>query len=180
MKTREIGEENMRKNKYSELILGIIIFSLGLFYFLLTNKIPAKDRIDSRFLPYLLSGFLFVLSAIQISRGWEFIKSGKVKKDKEESDYLTFIKTLSLIILYIGFLNILGFIISTVIFLFLEFIVLTPSRIKKNYILFFFISLVTSFMVYFLFRYGLNLILPRGIVNIGGGNFVGSFDIWCG
>lgn len=167
----------MKNNRYLEVILGLIILSLGLIYFLLTNNLPRKDTIDSRFLPYILSGFLFVLSLIQIKRGMKIIKDGKVNKNEDHLDYSTFIKTLAIIILYIGFLNILGFIISTIIFLFLEFIILTPDRLKKNYILYLLIALITSLLVYFLFRYGLNLILPRGLFNIGGIGFDRSFNI---
>lgn len=167
----------MKNNKYLELSLGFIILSLGLIYFLLTKNLPIKDLIDSRFLPYILSGFLLILSLIQISRGIKVVKYGKVKKREEDLDYSTLIKTFATIILYIGFLNILGFIISTIIFLFLEFIILTPDRLKKNYLLYLFIAIITSLIVYFLFRYGLNLILPRGIFNIGGISFDGSFNI---
>lgn len=168
----------MKNNRYAELILGLIILTLGLFYFILTNNLPNKATIDSRFLPYILSGFLFILSLIQIKTGMKIIKDGKRKKSEEDLDYSTFIKTITIIILYIGFLNILGFIISTIMFLFLEFIILTPDRLKKNYILYLFIALITSLLVYFLFRYGLNLILPRGIFNIGGISFERSFNIF--
>lgn len=170
----------MNLKRYSELILGAIILILGIVYFFLTNNLPSKEGIDSRFLPYILSGFLFLLSIIQINRGIKFIKHEIEEDEKVTGDYLTFMKSLVAIILYIGMLNILGFIIATIIFLFFQFTILTPNRLKANYLLYIIISIVTSLLVYYLFRYGLNLVLPRGIFNIGGIDPYGSFIICYG
>ncbi len=167
----------MKFKRYSELILGVLILLLGIFYYFLTSNLPSKEIIDSRFIPYILSGFLFVLSIIQINRGIKFIKYEIEDEEKVTGDYLTFIKSLVAIILYIGMLNILGFIIATIIFLFFQFTILTPNRLKSNYLLYVIVSIVTSLTVYYLFRYGLNLVLPRGIFNIGGIDPYGSFII---
>lgn len=167
----------MKIEKYSELILGFIILFLGIVYFLLTNALPAKEMIDGRFLPYILSGILIVLSLVQIYRGVKFLRHGGGEETEGVSDYGTFIKSLVNIVLYIGLLNILGFIISTIVFLFLEFIILTPARLKLNYLLYLFISITTALIVYYLFRHGLSLVLPRGRFNIGGMDYYGSYII---
>lgn len=152
----------MGNKRYSELLLGIIMFLLAGAYFLLTTSIEGAGGIDSRFLPFVLTALLIVLSFLQTFKGVKILKEGY--RSKEDLDYLTLLKTLSLIVLYIGFLKILGFILSTITFLFLEFIVLTPEEESKNYGLYITVSLATSFVVYFLFRNGLNLILPKGII----------------
>ncbi len=166
----------MKIKKYSELILGFIMLFLGVVYFFLTNALPAKGAVDGRFLPYILSGLLLLLGLIQIYRGIKSLEHGQEEAD-ERSDYGNFIKSLVNIIAYIGFLNILGFIISTIVFLFLEFIILTPDRLKVNYLLYLIISISTALIVYYLFRHGLDLVLPRGRFNIGGMDNYGSFII---
>ena len=152
----------MGNKRYSELLLGIIMFLLAGIYFFLTKSIEGAGGIDSRFLPFILSAILIILASLQTLKGVKILKEGY--KIEEDLDYLTFLKTLSLIVLYIGFLSLLGFILSTIIFLFLEFIVLTPEEESKNYGLYIIISVATSLVVYFLFRSGLNLILPKGII----------------
>ena len=57
----------------------------------------------------------------------------------------------------------LGFMISSVLFLIATMLLLTPAE-KRNIPLILILSVVVSVGVYYLFVYGLDMVLPRGIL----------------
>ena len=155
----------MRMKKYSELIFGSMILAFGIFYFILTSQLPRKGTIDSTFIPYILSAIMLLLGILQIGVGVKASKQFNEKSYKSENlDYLTVLKTIALIVIYIAFLEPIGFLISTIVFLFLGFILLSPAGEKKNYLLYLVIAVLSSAIIYYVFRNGLNLMLPQGIL----------------
>ncbi|SNS85757.1 putative tricarboxylic transport membrane protein [Anaerovirgula multivorans] len=158
----------MKLKKYSELIFGLLILAFGIFYFILTIQLPRKDTIDATFIPYILSAFMGVLGILQLSAG---IKASKKFKEEEyvaeNLDHLTVIKIIALIVIYIAFLQPIGFLICTAVFLVLGFILLTPVGTKINYVQYITISVVATVLIYFSFRNGLHLMLPEGILRLG-------------
>ena len=71
--------------------------------------------------------------------------------------------TFVIIIAYVLIMPTLGFILSTMIYLFLQMIVLAPPE-KRNYVLFAIVSVVFTAFVFVAFRVGLQQLLPRGII----------------
>jgi putative tricarboxylic transport membrane protein len=57
----------------------------------------------------------------------------------------------------------LGFIISSILYLFGQIVILCPKE-KYNFVMFAIVSVVTSVVVFYTFRKGLNLMLPVGIL----------------
>jgi len=157
----------MTLKKNSELIFGLAILALGIFYLILTSLLPRKAMVDATFIPYFIAAFIIILGVLQILAGMKLSKEFKEKDYVAENiDYLTVLKTVALIVIYIAFLETVGFLICSVIFLILEFIVLTPANEKKNYILYIAIAIIASASIYFAFRYGLDLMLPKGFLTI--------------
>ncbi|MDO5623018.1 MAG: tripartite tricarboxylate transporter TctB family protein [Paracoccus sp. (in: a-proteobacteria)] len=70
--------------------------------------------------------------------------------------------TLALIAVYVAMLSRLGFPIATTIYLFVQFIVLTPSSVRRPYALYAVIALIASAVIFATFRYGFGLLLPAG------------------
>ena len=157
------------------------LFALVMFLFFLLVIIFAKDirllvvntTVDARFWPRIigiggcaLSILLFVQSLLE-----ERKRDGGVDVKEEEmdpDDKTRSIKTLLLMFLYILGLEYLGFVIMTLLYLFLQILVLT-ERNEWNYKKFLVIDLVFTFAVFIIFRYGFKMMLPTGdLVNMLG------------
>ena len=157
------------------------LFALVMFLFFLLVIIFAKDirllvvntTVDARFWPRIigiggcaLSILLFVQSLLEERKrdGGVYVKEEEMDPD----DKTRSIKTLLLMFLYILGLEYLGFVIMTLLYLFLQILVLT-ERDKWNYKKFLVIDLVFTFAVFVIFRYGFKMMLPSGdLVNMLG------------
>lgn len=153
-------------NKIKELLLGsiMLIFSVGYFYFSLEIN-TRSDVIDSRTFPYILSCLMLVLSLWQLANAF-FLDSSKQSKGINDKDYATVIKTAFSIIVYIYFFEDIGFIIMSLLFLFVMFVLLTPQIYKPKYPMYLSIATFTSVAIYVIFRYGLDVLLPQGIITV--------------
>ncbi|WP_028239184.1 tripartite tricarboxylate transporter TctB family protein [Stutzerimonas azotifigens] len=160
----------MASNKKRELVTGAAMLCAGLGYLLLTTRLPGHDGIDATFVPYLLSVMLCVLSGLHILAVFKAPQA--VQGEPEEAlavgatpDLKTVSKTLALIVGYISLLKPVGFPIMTAIYLYLQFLVLTPVDQKPRHLGYLIIAVVTSVLVYVLFRETFDLMLPAGVLN---------------
>lgn len=160
----------MRFKKYNDLILGAVMLAFALIYFVMTLQIPRKGQmIDATFVPYILCFLLAGVGIFQTIRGLGAARSYDgstyvAVKAEDAVDVQTVVKTVSLIILYVMLLNVGGFIIMSTLYLFFQFIVLTPDRLKKNYVMYGIIAALSSVIIFAIFRYGFELMLPAGIL----------------
>ncbi|AXM03684.1 hypothetical protein DKG79_14145 [Escherichia fergusonii] len=67
------------------------------------------------------------------------------------------------LLLYL-FPGIFGFVISCAIYIFLQTLVLLPRKKKRNYPLFAVVAFVVSSSIFFLFRFGFDILLPAGVM----------------
>jgi putative tricarboxylic transport membrane protein len=150
--------------KKRELAVGTFFLVVGLGYLFLTTLLPRKAFIDAAFVPYVLAITMCLLGAMQL---WQASKlpASEGSAAKDTADYRTVAKTLGLIIAYAALLDAIGFPIMTVVYLFIQFIVLTPADKKVNYLLYAVIAIATSATVYLTFRYAFDMILPVGLLN---------------
>lgn len=160
----------MNYKKYGEMILGIIIIVIGAVYCGLTTEIPRKGIIDATFIPYILVSLMFLLGVLQLVAGYKAMRNftdetgRKPVKEEEKPDYRTVLRTVISIVLYIAFIDMIGFLIMTALFLFAQFIILTPVDKQKNYLSYAGIAIVTAVVVYFTFRDLFDLMLPEGLL----------------
>lgn len=150
-------------SKRKELILAFImlIFCLGYFYF--TTQINIRDDVvNSRTLPYILS---FLMAILTIS---QFVKSLSITNEEEKTnkDFFTVVKVALSIVVYISLFESVGFIITSGLFLFVMFCFLTPNVYKPNYGMYILVSIVSSVLIYTIFRYGLDVLLPQGLIEV--------------
>ena len=162
-------EVEMMVKKYMELYFGVIILVVCAFYFIGTMQVQSKgDVIDSRTVPMILSWIMLILGVLQVLAGLkkakEFTSSGSEDVASAKPDMKTVAKVGIIIVLYITLFQPVGFMIMTALFLFAMFYILSPSYQKPNLILYGVISVVVSVGVYMLFRYGLDIMLPQGII----------------
>lgn len=153
--------DNIKKR---ELAVGAIFLLVGIGYLYLTSVIPRKQFIDAAFIPYVLAITMCLLGALQIRAAYKLAANNQSAK-QDTADYRTVWKTLGLIVAYAALLEPVGFPIMTVVYLFAQFIVLTPNDKEISYPVYGAISVITSIVVYLTFRQAFDMILPVGLLN---------------
>ncbi|MFI8480598.1 tripartite tricarboxylate transporter TctB family protein [Pseudomonas sp. NPDC078700] len=157
----------MATTKKSELAIAGCMLAVGIGYLLMTTQLPHHSGIDATFVPYLLSTLLCALGALHLLAVVKMPQTeGSVASDEtpsEPMDVKAVVKTLALIVGYIALLKTVGFPIMTTVYLYLQFIVLTPVNQKVNHVVYVLIALITTAVVYTLFREAFDLLLPSGL-----------------
>lgn len=162
----------MSLKKYGNLIAGGVFLLFDFFYALQIGGIKRStfSVIDSAFFPIVLAVALAVLSIILLVQGVRKVrKAGKSddsekEPESEKKDFACVLETFGLSIIYVLLLQPLGFVLSSIAYLFFQIIVLSPkSKIRPVKMLI--VSIVASVVVYVIFRDGLTLMLPNGILS---------------
>lgn len=172
-----------------EMLVGIIFLIIGVVYFALAFTIPIYDAyggssvVDSSFVPKVVGILLIVLSILQLifsSKAAKNAPAAQTTQTSEEdgefkvedwdddaanrnADTKALVAIFVILIIYMALLSTLGFMISSVLFLIATMLLLTPAE-KRNIPLILILSVVVSVGVYYLFVYGLDMVLPRGIL----------------
>lgn len=183
--------KKLMQNK--ELLVGVIFLVVGIAYFALAFTIPIYDAyggssvVDSAFVPKVIGVLLIVLSVLQLvfaSRASKNIppaepaaKSAEAAEEDGEfkvedwdddaanrnADTKALIAIFAILIVYMALMSTLGFMISSALFLFATMMLLTPKQKRKLPVIII-LSVVVAVGVYYLFVYGLNMVLPAGIL----------------
>jgi len=161
----------MATSKKKELLIGAAMLGVGLGYLLMTSNLPRQGGIDATFVPYLLSAMLCLLGAVHLLTVFKAPQAveGSGEDAEEPSggrpDFKTVGKTLALITGYIALLQPVGFPIMTVIYLYLQFLILTPIDHRINHLGYALTAVITSAVTYVLFREAFDLMLPAGLLD---------------
>lgn len=133
------------------LLVSIFYFSIALSFEFYTSSNTPGDG----FFPQIV-GFLLILLT-----GYDFVKN--FRRSQAESVSLTYIKDFVMLIvistLYIFTFNILGALLSAIIFTLVVLLIFNQGKWKQNII----ISLLMPGIIYFMFDILLNTGLPQGI-----------------
>lgn len=160
--------ESRKRDLY--LGIGFLLFSIGVWIASFSIKHLVVARIGSAFVPRLAATLLAILSILLILHS-VLQAPGDSLKVEESTDQemeaaskrkkrvrLTFL----LILFYLIFLEPIGFLITTSLYLFFQFWVLT--RRKPNLPLYGTLAVSTSVIIYYLFVKVFVLFLPAGIL----------------
>ncbi len=114
-------------DKKKNIITSILFLAFGIFVFYEASGIPhvMKNDVGSAFFPKIISGAMIVVSIIRLVLALRE-KEGEVKASN--SDLKGSWETILLLCLYVLAFQPVGFILDTIVFLFLEMLVLTPRR----------------------------------------------------
>lgn len=183
--------KKLMQNK--EMLVGVIFLVVGIAYFALAFTIPIYDAyggssvVDSAFVPKVIGVLLIVLSVLQLvfaSRASKNIppaepaaKSAEAAEEDGEfkvedwdddaanrnADTKALIAIFAILIVYMALMSTLGFMISSALFLFATMMLLTPKQKRKLPVIII-LSVVVAVGVYYLFVYGLDMVLPAGIL----------------
>ncbi|WP_276488717.1 tripartite tricarboxylate transporter TctB family protein [Ectopseudomonas mendocina] len=158
-----------------ELITGIAMLGASLAYLLLAQQLPGHDGIDAATVPKLLAGFLILLGLMQLASAFakpraatEAASDLPTEAEEPATEVVepkTVIKTLGLILGYMALLGPVGFPIMTVVYLYLQFLVLTPAHQKARHLTYLLIAVICSALIFLLFREAFDLMLPAGLLN---------------
>jgi len=156
-----------------ELTIGVAMLGASIAYLVMAYRVPGHDGIDAATVPTLLAILLCLLGALQTlsAIGNRARPTAESDADAPEQtsasvvEPLTVLKTLGLILIYVVLLGPVGFPIMTALYLYLQFIVLTPVNQKVRHLPYAAIAVVTPAVIYLLFREAFDLLLPAGLLN---------------
>ncbi|GGB38990.1 hypothetical protein GCM10011409_15650 [Lentibacillus populi] len=146
--------------------IGIFILSLILLFQTLKDWIMAAKNVSSAKASYIKDA-----KEMESNKGYENDNdvqdhvSATLIEDKASRwlRYKNVLITTVLIVLYILLMPIIGFLITTAVYLFIQFCLL-GQRKYWNIPLFLILSILTSVIVYYVFRLGFEVMLPAGIL----------------
>lgn len=144
--------------------LGLVLFIFSIIYLYLSFQLPAYNLVpvDADAIPLVLGFLLMILSIVLF-----FIKDTKQDYEKQKStlpenkkDTVMLITVAVFIIIYIVILQSFGFIISSLLFIFLTTLLLGYRRHIVNFI----VSISVPIAFYYLFDTLLKISLPSGFL----------------
>lgn len=158
-----------------ELIIGLAMLGASLAYLVMAQQLPGHDGVDAATVPKLLAGLLSLLGVMQLISAFAKPKAAAepaspvpTEAQEQPADVIepkTVLKTLGLILGYMALLGPVGFPIMTVIYLYLQFLVLTPVNQKARHLTYLLIAVICSALIFLLFREAFDLMLPAGLLN---------------
>lgn len=159
--------------KYGDMIVGGFFMILSAGMMIMAKMLPKSTIMDigPDFMPMCIGLVTFVLAAALAFLNLKNLKMRTAeaeKMEKEELDYKRMLTSFMLILVYVFLLQPVGFIVTTILYLPLQMYSLAPDekKTKKDIIQLAVTSVIFTFVVFFLFRYGFKIILPAGIFTI--------------
>ena len=173
----------MKNKQYKlDIIPGIVLAVFSIAYLSMIPSIQTFTGLGStpltnHFIPYLWGGVLLFLSLWIIVRGLRkrkkyLAEGGKIEKTSLKAILMEKREVVASFIalgLYVGLMGVIGFLITTVVYLFVQILILTPrEKWKKNYVPAAITAVVAGVVLFFIFIYVLNVLLPVGILSVFG------------
>lgn len=159
--------------KYGDIVVGIFFMVLSAVMIAMARMLPKSKVMDigPDFMPTVIGVIAFVLAALLLFLSIKNFKLNAKEIENasiEDCDYKRVLASIILVLVYVFMLQPIGFIISTLVFLLLQMLVLSPDdeRGKKDIIKLAVIDVIFTMVVFFLFRYGFKIVLPAGIFTI--------------
>lgn len=164
-----------------ELLIGVFLLVVFLLIFYGASHITAKISdgvVSARFFPYLVAGFGTILSlSLVISNAYKkwVLKVGAPKAGQEAQTineekksgppirWGMIVLSIVLMAIYLILIDILGFIVASMLYLMAQILILQQNRTVKRVIMVVAISIVVPVIIYLPFRYIFSLMLPLGI-----------------
>ncbi len=173
----------MKNKQYKlDIIPGIVLTCFSIAYLCMVPGIKAFTGLGStpltnHFVPYLWGGVLLFLSLWLVVRGIlkyrRFKAAGGVPEKTSAKavlgDKWEVIASFVALGLYVGLMEPVGFVITTILYTFAQILLLTPrENWKKNYVPAAIVAVITGCLLYYIFKMLLNVLLPSGILGAFG------------
>ena len=154
------------KNKTRDIICSLLFLILGIFMFsqaLKITSIMGKD-LGSGFMPKVIAVALVLTSLLKLIATFFEKNPSEEEKENNNQDSKGGLLTLGALLFYVLTFEILGFIVSTTAYLFIQMLIFSDEKNRKS-LLFLTISVVFSIATYVLFVYLIQKPLPTGILS---------------
>jgi hypothetical protein len=159
-------------NKESKVTIysGMVFILYGAAWLYAGLSIPVKGKegdFGPALLPKVIGVIIVFLSILLIYTAFLNDKKTTVTQKTEGDgsyDYKSVILTMMLLVLYIVTMEPIGFIISSMLYLFLQMIIMANKPGKRQIITYAIISLVLPYLVDYLFYSMFSLMLPDGLL----------------
>lgn len=147
-------------------LAGLIFFFVALFYLINAFLIETKDlvSVEADFMPKIYGSFLLITSVILMLTSAVKIRKTDIQEDNKETDWKRIFAVIGLIFIYVLLMQYLGFISTSIPFLFILSLLLTPQYVQKKYWIYGIFSIILPIIAYFIFSYYLNLTMPSGLL----------------
>ena len=148
-------------SKKKNLIVSLVFMAFGIFLFVeaMGIKHMMKNDVGSAFFPKVVA---VAITGVSVIRLIMTLREPAGERKKSSSDLKGGWLTIVLIAAYVMAFQPVGFIISTIVYLFLQILVLVPKE-KRSWPLTIIISVVAPLAIYGLFTYLISSPLPKGL-----------------
>jgi putative tricarboxylic transport membrane protein len=163
-----MGEKVDEKMKrYADAISGSIVVLIGVVMFFETRNIQALMVMDfgPKIMPRIFTIGLVLFGSIVAVGGYlRAMRDPSVVQSSRlgSVDLKKVVFTIGLIIAYVVALRPLGFLVTSVLYLFFQILVLGGAAKKRRLLPYAVVSLIMSFGIYFLFTDVFTVFLPKG------------------
>ncbi|MFB4261530.1 tripartite tricarboxylate transporter TctB family protein [Shouchella clausii] len=142
--------------------ISIVLIGIAVVYLVMAFQLPeyAFVPVDSDLVPKLLGASLLVLGVCFFFAKDTDTEEQKQKRTIPKTELWMLLAVMGLILVFITFLEVIGFVIMTALFIFVCSRLLGYQKWLVNALT----SIVFSIGVYWLFNYGLAIRLPAGIL----------------
>lgn len=164
--------------KHQDVFSGffLLIVSGIMFYTAYSFQALTTTFVGPAFVPQIIAIIMAIFSIIIVVNGFRKKKavtdeniepeSAEVNEElivTEKKSYKPVIITLGLMVAYIALIPYVGFLIMTAVYMFVQMLILSHVTNRRIW-LFLIISVVTSAVIYYLFRNVFYVMLPTGII----------------
>ncbi len=157
--------------RYSDLISGSVLLILGVAIFIGSFSIKrlTVSLVGAAFLPQIVSVLIFAFSIPILVSGVRNLRADIVEvpdspEEKTDINHSATWLTILLLIVYVALYKQIGFIVMSILYLFLQMVILAPKS-RRNYLLFGIMAVGVPLIIYFSFIKIFYLMLPAGILN---------------
>lgn len=142
--------------------IALILIAITIFYLIMSYRLPTYPYIpvDADAIPKVLGWLLLGLAIILFFSKDIDTEEQKAKRKVKKKDAIAMAIVIALLLIYITFLETVGFVILTALFIFLS----SLSLGYKNHLVNGIVSIVFPIFIYYVFNFLLKINLPQGFL----------------
>jgi putative tricarboxylic transport membrane protein len=159
--------------KYGDIIVGAVFTAISIALLVAAQMLPKSKVMDigPEFMPMVIGVITLILALFLLLTSLRNFKAHSeelLSAEIPDCDYKRVISSIILVLIYVFVMKPVGFVISTLVYLMLQMLVLSPDdeRDKKHIIILAVIDIIFTILVFMLFRYAFKIVLPAGIFTI--------------